>query len=346
MNFHLYICFVIFLFAANPSEAATGVAERYIALAVQGDLAAALPLVNGISDSADPSSAAIAERFRHRFLDASEPRSPDSGDALLDAVVAAYRDYWVQGLLARRERELYGQALDRSLESALSAFAPEFGPRETTANLERRLASALARAHYHVLVAPAPPLRDLFVWRAQREQRYTVELTEQAREVRVVFMNDFVSLGWKDYASLGLASTTGWVEDGVLYCVEWAYLLDSENFEVSYLKHEARHLADLEHDPGLSSVELEYRAKLTELAFARSTLPRLLADFSAKAAPNPDAPHAEANWRVVHDVHRVVLGKEYTGPEAWAGVSAASVNRAARALLKPLTAPPDQRLGR
>ena len=52
-----------------------------------------------------------------------------------------------------------------------------------------------------------------------------------------------------------------------LYCVEWAYAPDTENFEVSYLKHEAQHLADFQRFPGLPSAELEYRAKLTELAF-------------------------------------------------------------------------------
>ena len=45
----------------------------------------------------------------------------------------------------------------------------------------------------------------------------------------------------------------------------------SETFLVSYLKHEARHFADTLDFPNLSGADLEYRAKLTELAFACGT---------------------------------------------------------------------------
>ena len=72
---------------------------------------------------------------------------------------------------------------------------------------------------YHVLEDRAPPYRDLFVWREETVVTYRVRLTDRSYDVPVVFMDDFVSMGWKHYAALGLASTTGWVEDGRLYCV-------------------------------------------------------------------------------------------------------------------------------
>ena len=118
----------------------------------------------------------------------------------------------------------------------------------------------------------------------------------------------------------------------------WAYDEGTENFSVSYLKHEARHLLDLERFPEMDSTELEYRAKLTELAFANRTLKRVLEDFTAKAEENADSPHAMANWRVVRDIHWSLYGEELpAGFTGWGVVNVGSVNRAARSLLKANT---------
>jgi hypothetical protein len=207
-------------------------------------------------------------------------------------------------------------------------------PRDSYALLQ----AAVTAQGMHALVGPAPPLQDLLVWRSQAVQQFTVELTDQQRQVTVVFLSDFLSRGWKHYAALGLAATTGWVEDGSLYCVEDAYAPGTESFEVSYLKHEGRHLADLERFPGLSAVELEYRAKLTELAFASKTLRGLLDDFSEKSAPNPGSPHAAANFRVTQDAWRELYGSSFPGGnQVWMTVSPWKVNRAARRLLERST---------
>ena len=114
----------------------------------------------------------------------------------------------------------------------------------------------------------------------------------------------------------------------------WAYDTTSENFAISYLKHEAQHLVDLERFPQMGSAELEYRAKLTELAFANQSLKRVLDDFAAKAAPNPESAHALANWRINREIYRGLNGVDM--PDNWSGwgyVDAAKINRLARDLL-------------
>jgi len=148
-------------------------------------------------------------------------------------------------------------------------------------------------------------------------------------------MTDLVSMGWKQYATLGLVSTTGWVEGERLYCVSWSYDRSSENFEVSYLKHESRHLADLERYPALKSADLEYRAKLTELAFASTSQRSLLDDFTTKSALNPDSPHSYANYRVTRDVYRELFDQPFPGTaNPWQEVSTQAVRTAARDLLQ------------
>ena len=104
-------------------------------------------------------------------------------------------------------------------------------------------------------------------------------------------MDDFLTLGWKDYATLGMTSSGGWAAKESIYCLTWAWNHDSENFRVSVLKHEGRHVADFKRYPMLDALDLEYRAKLTELAFADTTLISLLNNFTSNAASNPASPH-------------------------------------------------------
>ena len=89
---------------------------------------------------------------------------------------------------------------------------------------------------------------------------------------------------------------------------------------------------------GLASVELEYRAKLTELAFATTTQRRLLADFLSKSAANPQSPHAEANDRVMRDLYAHIHGRQLPDRgDPWSQTSTERVNRAARRLLQQNT---------
>jgi hypothetical protein len=89
----------------------------------------------------------------------------------------------------------------------------------------------------------------------------------------------------------------------------------------------------------MDTVELEYRAKLTELAFANRDLQRIWNDFRAKAANNPTAAHAHANWRIVRDIEKALAGNRTRGAaDAAALLDVHRVNRAARRLLQENTA--------
>jgi hypothetical protein len=344
MKRFIYSCFISLILCTNlGAETGGSPVDRYVALAIQGDLQPARAILDGTQAGAVPgtSEAELLTRFRQRFVELSEPSSPGSGSALVDRVVSAYRSYWRQALMKDAGAGSKSNA-ERQLQIALAAALSQnqYGVTASSSDtVYAALTPALRRQGFHALVSSAPPLQDLFVWRDQETREYEVGLTDQRRTVRVAFLSDFSSLGWKDYAALGLATTTGWVDGDTLYCVAWAYSPGTEQFEVSYLKHETRHLADFERFPGLSSEELEYRAKLTELAFAAQTARRLLEDFSAKGAPNPASPHAAANYRVVRDVYQGLFGTVYPdGDGVWMTVSAAKVNRVARRLLERHTA--------
>lgn len=317
--------------AATEPVDPTNPVDAYIALSIQGDLSDAVEWFARYPPEQFPELASLAGAFHARFSQGA-PTTPAGTDGLAQNVVTAYASYWKAGLL---DPDGAPDGERRLFEELSAVLPPGTGDQALDAETIRpRLEQALTTEGLHVFEGPTLTLRDLFLWQTQHSRPFEVQLTDGVVEVTVHFMDDFLVQGWKDYASLGLATTTGWVEDGELYCLAWAYDTGSENFEVSYLQHEARHLADLERYPGMGATELEYRAKLTELAFANRTLERILEDFTAKAAENPASPHAMANWRVVRDVYWSLYGSEL--PEDFAGwgtVRTGQVNRVARQLL-------------
>jgi hypothetical protein len=83
--------------------------------------------------------------------------------------------------------------------------------------------------------------------------------------------------------------------------------------------------------------ELEYRAKLTELAVGTTTVHDLLDAFAANVGTDLAVPHSYANGRVVRDL-RARLGAGADATTGWAAVPVERINAAAAALLQEDTA--------
>lgn len=304
--------------------------EQFVSMAIQGDLSRAHDLFAEGNPPGNPVIATLSEQFQQRFHP-TDPASVTEPTSFLAGVSSAYHAYWRAALLSENSKDAAERALSARLNHLLYR-------RNGIESHDTDVFSLLRQAYRDEGVgyfdSSDPPLHDLFLWQGESKRRFAVHLTDGAIDLEVRFLEGVLLQGWKDFASLGLATTTGWVEDGVLYCLDWAYDRDSENFRVSYLKHEARHLVDLERYPGMDSTELEYRAKLTELAFANQSLQRVLEGFVSKAARNPASPHAMANWRVVRDLYLGMFEEQMPeGFDGWGTVGAGKVNRVARILL-------------
>ncbi len=93
-----------------------------------------------------------------------------------------------------------------------------------------------------------------------------MELPEGTQDYAVKFLDGFIMKSWLDYISFGETGTGGWSNgDGLIHCVRAAWDLESEDFQVSLLKHEAQHAMDQVRYKDITNKELEYRAKLVEL---------------------------------------------------------------------------------
>lgn len=322
--------------AAASSAGAGEWGHRYVSMALQGDLSAAAGLFAAADpDSLDDRDRELAAAFHRRFTQGEED-APLPGRPFADDVVRAYRSYWRAALLGREDLAAAELLLHAALRRALARRGA--GPGADDGETMDRTSDALLAEGFHSLGGRTRPFLELMLWARQDTTRYRVELTDETRDVDVVFLRDFVVRGWADWATFGRASTGGWAGDEELFCLGDDYDVDSEHFRVSYLQHETRHFADYARFPALEQIDLEYRAKLTELVYADATYAGLLAGFARNAALNRAAPHSFANDAVVRAMSRAVLGREFEGEEAaWSAVDPADVHAAARTLLEENT---------
>lgn len=304
--------------------------NRYISQALQGDLSRAESLFANLEErELAPEEYDLLERFRQRFV-TREEKAERSGSALVDAVVAAFRRYWTSALMGEAPEAQARATLDEELRKTLRRFGAAAGD----APLDRKLRDALEKRGWHVLTGVTQPFRELMLWRSETEKTYRVKLTDGVQRVRVVFLDDFLVLGWSHFATFGKAYSGGWTRPDALYVIAPAYDIGSERFRVNYLKHEARHFADIAHYPRLRQADLEYRAKLTELVFAEERFWETLSNFINNAAANENAPHAYANHTVVANLSSRLLDVPYEASlERWLALDKEDIRAGARKLL-------------
>lgn len=299
---------------------------QYYGLLVSGRLRAAVDYLARF-----PQKAALKKRLEERMT-ASQPVER-TREAWLGAVDGAYQTYYREVFW----RELPKEDCALRLAAALSPLAgggknPAGTAEEQMEAVEDRLTARLEELGFHFLGGQTQGWYGPYIWTHTVPQTYRVELPGQVRDFTVMMMDGFVSRSWLDYISLGKTGAGGWQSgDMTLWCVRKCYRLNSRGFQVSFLKHEAQHTLDRELFPGLSSVLLEYRAKLVELIYA-SRLNRLTA-FLAEADPShPENSHSYASYLLVRDLSRAVFDTEYVSePGRWKG-KLPQMRKAARAL--------------
>lgn len=224
----------------------------------------------------------------------------DSSAAWPDRLVLAFRRYWRRSVLdPPDDAERRAGEREAALLHDIRRIVPgaDGGRAATLDEMEPYVLKRLAEVGLHARMGITPPLRELLIWAGQDSRVERVNLPSGAEEVTVELMQDFRSSGWAHYATCGRSSAGGWVGDDRLFAVRDRYDLNSEDYRVSYLAHEAQHFRDrrLFGPQALAPWRMEYRAKLVELILADSTRSRLLRNFLADRSGEESLPHSHAN---------------------------------------------------
>lgn len=280
--------------------------------------------------------AAFEQRFKYR-KDKSKYLAEHASE--IDALLKVFQAYWRKSLL--NPKKDFTTSLETDLISFIEKYCPPAHSRAVEKDsVDNYIKRYLARKGYHTTngIGKTGRLYDLLVWKTQKDTTYTFDLKEETISARVVLMDDFITLGWEEYATFNKYTPGGWATQTALYCVRKAYDLQSENFLVKYLAHEGRHFSDMNTFPKLSSTDLEYRAKLTELSMAKKELYNLINFFLKNANYDSQNAHSVANYCVIRDLSKVLFGREFEGDMTkWKALPEEKLNETAFAALQQNT---------
>ena len=246
---------------------------------MNGDLRGAIAYMHAHEEFKDilPAYVAIFENCQYRTFDVP---------ALLSDILRLYQVYFRDAFYCGLPE---AEAADR-LRAGLRALldAPEADEEQLTG----RLQAAFEAEGYHELFGKTQGYYGPYVWRDTVPTAYRVELPDGTAEYTVNILRGFVFRGWMDYLTFGRYGTGGWASpDGTINCIEQAYDFESERFRISLLKHEAQHTVDMKRFPGITPMELEYRAKLVELHYSGDAglLPKFMAQADESRAGDSHA---------------------------------------------------------
>lgn len=332
------LALVVTLASLAGSAGAADRRSQFYSLALRGDLRPAKLLLLDVSpDSLTAPERDLARTFRARFVDRDEAVALPAVSPFAQDVIVAYRTYWTAALMGDVDSTGAEALLRRELGSAWVARG-DLAPPDSE-RIERT-GDRLDREGLHHLAGRTLPFLELMLWAREDTTRYEVDLTDGRQSVEVVFVRDFLVKGWAHWATFSRASTGGWATSERLFCLGDDYDMASEKFRVSYLQHEGRHFADYKKFPKLEQIDLEYRAKLTELVYADTSLATILQSFASSAALDASAPHSYANRCVVRDVSRELFGEDVAdaADARWRAAPRAGVHETAAKLLERHTA--------
>ena len=310
----------------------TPVLNEYFKMVFAGDTHGAAELFASNAD--DHGSKMLGDGFTRRFVDRNDGLDLSSIDSpTVNTIAVLFQTYWRDALMQVAPLDELEADLKSELDRILTEHGFDSALDDEDALLEN-VEALIRREGYFALSGRTPPLLELMIWTKNGVATESVELTDATYEVEVNYLDGFVSYGWSNFATFGMTSTGGWTKKDGLYCLCGHYDLESERFKLSFLKHETRHFADFQIYPELQASDLEYRGKLTELAFSETEMYGLLTHFFNSANRIENAPHPLANWYVIDGLSKSLLDGEW--PEdanAWESIPKESLRTAARQLL-------------
>ena len=278
--------------------------DRFYSLCLQGDINLAMEYLNSIQPKTKE-IVKIQQSYMERFYSQKSYEHILTEDSWISDVVSAYHHYFRTVLTNAGRMDVAELNLNNSLRNLLKVESLL-----TIDETENKLAKIFTEKGYYFLGGVTPPFRGAYIWKRTETFNFNIEIPHQSITVSVHMMSDFLLEGWMGFATFNNRTFGGWAAEDGLYCNLKVYKdLDNDQFQVSYLKHEAQHLYDYKYFPSLKPAELEYRAKLVELIYSKNHL--ILKKFLNDAKNDPDFPHPYASYNIIKNLSSIIFKKDY-----------------------------------
>jgi len=279
--------------------------NSFYQLSLEGDLTSAYNILKKLKKEKR-----LLDKFEDRFIKKIEIL-PESENRFINTLLKIYREYWNLVLLKKLDIE----DGENHLFDSLRAFMIDSGIRRNFRNinsLEKELKKLIRKNGFYCILGKVLPFRELELWKEEKLKIINIQLIYKTQKIRLIFMKDFLTHGWEEYATLDKYYPGGWAAEKSLYCAEESYKdKDSENFKISYLVHEAQHFSDYKDFTNLDQKYLEFRAKLMELYFANDSFFNILENFINMASNKKSNPHGYANFSIIKYLSRNIFKKKY-----------------------------------
>jgi hypothetical protein len=318
--------------------------REIVSLAGVGDVSTAFIKMEERKSFSNPIVNFIYQRWKKkmdaRFVSREEVFENTSGNKIVNDISNIYREYWRVELMkpkpeSRTDSTLYNNIADYLLSNKLTSLSKD-SLRKNIKD-DSVLKEIIEKEGFKVDFKFRNGFQELFIWNKESTKKYEVILPKDTVKTTVVFIESYHINGYDEFATFGDSQVGGWAikESATLYCNKGTYDLNSENFEVSYLKHESLHFTDLNNYPNLSAADLEYRSKVIELMYCtEETIYDEIGRFinGAKKAKR-DNSHPYANYILIQNMSILIFNSDFNSDiNQWKKVSVDKINKAASSL--------------
>ena len=284
--------------------------------ALRGEMTTVFKILNKADDLLLTSEQKeLKDQYHSRFLYRNENFEFNTSDAEIIDLFKRLQNYWRSVMIENVPLRLADSLLRDEMRYYLKKHIhPEPTMKEINRNYYQMFQDFFKSKNMHAIaLGKTGHLFDLYLWKEEEEKQYDIDLPEgQSVSVPIVFMRDFISNGWSHYTTFGHSFSGGWATRDKLFCVEESYgSKDDEEFLVSYISHEGQHFADYKIFPKLKQTDLEFRAKLTELALSKTSTYDILKKFIRNAKEDKSYAHAFANYTVIDMFSKELLNTDF-----------------------------------
>ncbi|SMD45343.1 hypothetical protein SAMN00777080_3992 [Aquiflexum balticum DSM 16537] len=318
--------------------------REIVSLAGVGDVSTAFIKMEERKSFSNPILNFIYQRWKKkmyaRFVSKEEVFENTSGNKIVNDISNIYREYWRVELMkplpeSRTDSTLYNNITDYVLSNKLTRLSKDSLSKNVKD--DSVLKEIIEKEGFKVDFKFRNGFQEIFIWNKESTKKYEVILPKDTVKTTVVFIESYHINGYDEFATAGDSQVGGWAikESATLYCNKGSYDLNSETFEVSYLKHESLHFTDLNNYPNLSSADLEYRSKVIELMYyTEETIYDKIGIFMIGAnKANRDNSHPYANYILIQNMSKLIFNSDFNSDiNQWKKVSVDKINKAASSL--------------
>jgi hypothetical protein len=318
--------------------------REIVSLAGVGDVSTAFIKMEERKSFSNPIVNFIYQRWKKkmdaRFVSREEVFENTSGNKIVNDISNIYREYWRVELMkpkpeSRTDSTLYNNIADYLLSNKLTSLSKD-SLRKNIKD-DSVLKEIIEKEGFKVDFKYRNGFQEIFIWNKESINKHEVILPKVTVKTTVVFIESYFINGYDEFATFGDSQVGGWAtkESATLYCNKGTYDLNSEKFEVSYLKHESLHFTDLNNYPNLSSTDLEYRSKLIELIYCtEGTIYDRISEFVSGAnKADRENSHPYANYILIQNLSKLIFNSNFNSDiNQWKKVSVDKINKAASSL--------------